>query len=378
MTKYLKISFPLLCLLFVANDNSWAQSVTPATGGTGISADNFATGTWTTLTGPVIEETAPGQLQSGNIRFQAPSGFVWDTGGTAPTVNVTQPKGNRITVTLISRTSTEIIFELTGNSGGSPPNNPHTITFSDLRIRPAQGAPLSSGEVRNAGSAAPGGTLNYGSISMVAGADDRIRVENSPNSDGTLVSTQDVEAGESITVYSNVRDQFNNFKRNQSATWSLESKTDGIADGDLSASGASATFTGNLVGSAAIQATSGGLTAIPSGTISVFPSDPTALVITDQPSPTVTAGVDFLTQPVVQIQDNYTNVITDDNFTQITATRNSGSGTLQGTQTVTVNDGVATFTDHFSYGSKRHRPEFFRNRIYQCYVEHHNSRTRSG
>lgn len=347
MTKYLKISFTLLCLLSVANDNSWAQSVTPATGGTGISADNFASGTWTTLTGPVIEETAPGQLQTGNIRFQAPSGFVWDTGGAAPTATVTQPKGNRITVTLSSRSSTEIIFQLTGNSGGSPPNNPHTITFSDLRIRPAQGTPLASGEIRNAGSAAPGGTQNYGSVSMVAGADNRIRIENSPGSGGTVVSAQDVEAGSSITVYSNVRDQFNNFKRNETATWSLQSITGGVAGGDLSASGASATFTGNLVGSAAIQATSGGLTAVPSGTISVIPSDATTLVISTQPSDTVTAGVAFPSQPVIQIQDDYTNVITSDDFTQITATRNLGSGTLQGTKTVTVNDGVATFSGLF-------------------------------
>lgn len=345
MSKYLQISFTLLCLFFVANSNLWAQSVTPATGGTGISADNFATGTWTTLTGPIIEETAPGQLQTGNIRFQAPSGFVWDTGGAAPTATVTQPKGNRITVTLSSRTSTEVIFQLTGNSGGSPPNNPHTITFSDLRLRPVQGTPLTSGEIRNAGSAAPGGTLNYGTVSMVAGADNRIRVENAPNSSGSVVSAQDVEAGQSITVYSNVRDQFNNFKRNQTATWSLQNITGGVSSADLSPSGASATFTGNLVGTAAIQAASSGLTAVPSGTIAVTPSDASTLVISNQPSSTVTAGIDFPSQPVIQIQDDYSNVVTNDDFTQITAEINSGSGTLQGTKTITVNNGVATFTN---------------------------------
>lgn len=322
-----------------------AQTVTPASGGTGISADNFATGTWTTLTGPEIQETAPGQLQSGNIRFQAPNGFIWDTGGTDPAATVTQPRGNRITVTLSSRTSTEIIFQLSGNSGGSPPNNPHSIVFSNFRIRPAQGSPLATGEIRNAGSAAPGGTLNYGTISMVAGADNRIRVENAANSSGTLVTSQDVEAGASITVYSNVRDQFNNFKRNETATWSLQNISGGVVSGDLSSSGSSATFTGSLVGSANIQATSGSLTSVQSGLISVVPSDATTLSITTQPSSTATAGVAFSTQPVIEIQDDYTNVITSDNFTQITASRNSGNGALLGTTTITANNGVATFSD---------------------------------
>ncbi|WP_421774896.1 invasin domain 3-containing protein [Gracilimonas sp.] len=343
-TKSIYLVRVLLFLILVSTGNLQAQTITPATGGTGISADNFASGTWTTLTGPVIQETAPGQLQTGNIRFQAPSGFIWDTGGTAPTVSVTQPKGNRITVTLSSRTSSEIIFQLTGNSGGSPPNNPHRLEFSNFRIRPAQGTPLSSGQIRNAGSAAPGGTANYGSISMVAGADNKIRVETAPNSGGTVVSAQNVEAGSSITVYSNVRDQFNNFKRNQSSTWSLQNITGGIVSGDLSASGASATFTGNLVGSANIRATSGGLTVTQSGTISVIPSDATTLAIATQPSSTATAGQAFSNQPIIEIQDDYSNVVSSDNFTQVSVSRNTGTGDLQGTTTVTASSGVVTFS----------------------------------
>ncbi|MEX0719518.1 MAG: invasin domain 3-containing protein [Balneolaceae bacterium] len=335
----------ILLLWIVHSGFIFAQTVTPATGGTGISADNFATGTWTNLTGPVIQETSPGQLQPGNIRFQAPNGFEWDTGGADPTVEVTQPKGNKITVTFSSRTSSEIAFSVLGTSAGSPPNNPHTLTFSGFRLRPAQGSPLASGEIRNTGSTAPGGTRNYGSISMVAGADNKIRVETAPNSSGSVVSSQNIEAGSSITVYSNVRDQFNNFKRNETATWSLQSITGGVVSGDFSPSGSSATFTGNLVGTAVIEATSGGFTPTPSGTISVIPSDPAVLFISSQPSSTATAGAAFGTQPVIQIQDDFTNIISSDDFTQITVSRNSGSGTLQGTTTITANDGIATFTD---------------------------------
>ncbi|MAL16712.1 MAG: hypothetical protein CL670_08945 [Balneola sp.] len=334
----------LACLVLTTPIKMVAQTITPATGGTGISADNFSTGTWTTLTGPIIQETAPGQLQSGNIRLQAPSGFIWDTGGTAPTITVTQPKGNRVTVTLNSRTSSEIIFDVSGNSGGSPPNNPHRVEFGNIRLRPSQGSPLSSGQIQNAGSAAPGGTNNYGSVSTVAGADNKIRVETLPTSGGALVSAQNVEAGTSITVYSNVRDQFNNFKRNESSTWSLQNISGGILTGDLSASGGNATFTGDLVGSANIQATFGGLTPTSSGTISVTPSDAATLAISTQPSSTATAGQAFSTQPVIEIRDDYTNVITSDNFTEISVSRGAGSGDLQGTTTATVSSGVATFS----------------------------------
>ncbi|MEX0609182.1 MAG: invasin domain 3-containing protein [Balneolaceae bacterium] len=347
MRASLPYLFTIGLFVWSFSGNIQAQTVTPATGGTGISADNFATGTWTTLTGPVITETSPGQLQPGDIRFRTPSGFIWDTGGTAPSVVVDQPKGNKITVTFSSRSSSEIVFSVSGTSAGSPPNNPHTLTFSGFRLRPAQGTPLASGEIRNAGSSAPGGTRNYGSVSMVAGADNKIRVESASNSSGTVVSSQNVEAGSSITVYSNVRDQFNNFKRNETATWSLQSETGGVVSGDLSPSGNSAIFTGELVGTAVVGATFGGLTPTPSATISVIPSDPSILSISTQPSTNATAGATFSIQPVIEILDAYSNILTGDDFTQITASRNTGAGTLQGNTTVTVNDGIATFTNLF-------------------------------
>ncbi|MDR9417518.1 hypothetical protein [Gracilimonas sp.] len=347
MRSVLKISSVAVLIFFAFNVQGFGQTVTPTSDGTGISADNApaGNGAWRTLNDILIEETAPGQLQPGDIRLQVPNGFEWDTGGADPTFNVTSPKKTNITVTLSSRSSSEIVFNLSGTSTGPPKNNPHTIEFDGLRIRPSQGSPLASGEIRNAGSSAPGGTTNYGTISMVAGADNKVRVETQPNSSGSVVAVQDLEAGNSISVYSNVRDQFNNFKRNESATWSLQNTTDGVVISDLSASGTSATFTGDLVGSANIQATVGSLNTVQSGTITVIPSNATTLIIATQPSSTATAGTTFGTQPVIEIQDDYTNVITDDNLTQITASRNSGEGALQGTKTITVSNGIATFSN---------------------------------
>lgn len=104
-------------------------------------------------------------------------------------MNILVGLGNKITVTFNSRSTTEIIFDLLGNSGGNPPNNTFTIEIDNLRLRPAQGSPLISGQIRNAGSSAPGGTLNYGTVSMLtsrdqvgrAGTSVRLFVDNNSN-----------------------------------------------------------------------------------------------------------------------------------------------------------------------------------------------------
>ena len=71
----------------------------------------------------------------------------------------------------------------------------------------------------------------------------------------------------------------------------------------------------------------------------------TQLAIHTQPSSTATAGVAFSTQPVVYVEDQYGNLETGDNTTQVTASLASGTGPLLGTVTVTVSGGIATFTD---------------------------------
>src|SRR5262249_23720679 len=62
---------------------------TAATGGGTLAADGAATATFSTLTGPGYSENASGDVGVGTIIVNAPAGFVFDTGGTAPTVLVT-------------------------------------------------------------------------------------------------------------------------------------------------------------------------------------------------------------------------------------------------------------------------------------------------
>lgn len=119
----------------------------------------------------------------------------------------------------------------------------------------------------------PTGATNYndsGLITVEAAAASQVRVETQPDGSGTVLPAQSVAPSGSLTVYSISRDPYLNFLGNISATWSLQNKTSGVVDGDLSpASGTSSTFTGNLSGTANIRATSGALTSVDSGLITV-------------------------------------------------------------------------------------------------------------
>src|SRR6185369_16848507 len=95
---------------------------TPATGGGAIPADGAASGTFTSLTGPSYSENASGDVGAGTIIVNAPAGFVFDTGGIAPTVLITRlggsgNAGNNINgvssgtaAAMTSVTSTQLVF----------------------------------------------------------------------------------------------------------------------------------------------------------------------------------------------------------------------------------------------------------------------------
>ena len=88
-----------------------------------------------------------------------------------------------------------------------------------------------------------------------------------------------------------------------------------------------------------------GLTAGPSTGIVIGAAAPDKLVITTQPSANASVGQAFVTQPVVKEEDQYGNVETGDSSTVITAALATGTGPLLGTTALTLQDGVAAFTN---------------------------------
>jgi hypothetical protein len=173
------------------------------------------------------------------------------------------------------------------------------------------------------------------------------------NTQPSPTATAGAAFGTQPVVY--IEDQFGNLVTGDNST-QVTAASLPIGSGPLqgtmtvTASGGIATFTSladNTAETITIQFTSSPvLAAVTSNSIVVSPTGvATKLVVNTQPSPTAMAGVAFSTQPVIDVEDQYGNLETGDNSTQVTVALNIGTGPLLGTTTVTVSGGIATFTD---------------------------------
>ncbi len=101
----------------------------------------------------------------------------------------------------------------------------------------------------------------------------------------------------------------------------------------------------NVAGTITLQFSGGGLSSPKSSSVLVNPAAANRLVFQIAPSSAATAGQSFATQPVLYEVDQYNNVETNDNSSVVNALLSTGAGPLQGTSSVTVKAGVATFTN---------------------------------
>ena len=123
-----------------------------------------------------------------------------------------------------------------------------------------------------------------------------------------------------------------------------------IGTATVSAVNGVATFSGlqiNTIGTGyTLTATSSGLTSAASSAFNVSAGAASNLVITSEPSTTVSGDV-FSVQPVIQIRDAYGNVVTSSSApisVSITSGTGNSSASLSGSTTVNAVSGVATFT----------------------------------
>ncbi len=157
-------------------------TVTPATGGSAISADNVGGG-FTALTGPTYSESSSGNAGVGTIILNVPAGFIFDTGGTPPTVLITRIGGNGgssrningvasgTSVAVSAATSIQITFSITSASNSGVTNS---LMWQNVRVRPTAGTPLASGNITTSGTSTltgvTAGSTNFGTLTEVAGA----------------------------------------------------------------------------------------------------------------------------------------------------------------------------------------------------------------
>lgn len=178
------IAILLLVGLFVFNPVRFAEAaatITPATGGGAISADTVD-GDYTSLTGPIISEELVSEVNTGTIILDVPSGFIFDTGGTLPTVLVTRtdgagadtkninnvPSGTSVAITSI--TTTQVTFTVTSDTSGGVKNS---LTWQNVRVRPSAASPLASGNITKSGTSAisgiTSGVTSLGTLTEIAG-----------------------------------------------------------------------------------------------------------------------------------------------------------------------------------------------------------------
>jgi len=330
---------------------SAAVDVTAASGGGAISADDYATSTYTTLGTITIAEQAVGDIgTTGNLILDVPTGFLFDD--TAPP-SVTVQGGSELAIGTVTITTTAITIPITVN--GIVVMDTITIgATTQIEVIPSAGYPLVSGNIyADATSVAiagittgPAGT-NFGTLTMVAGVATQLAFTTQPAAganSGALLGVQPIVEAQ---------DQFTNKDTTFTETVTITADVGALSgDVDIAALGGVATFT-DLVHTATADNQVTTLTAndedgvgtdLPTVNANTFTTlvIATQLVFTTQPAGSV-SGSALTTQPVVEAQDA-NNVKDTDYVTDVVASEND-AGTLTGTLTVTPLAGVATFTD---------------------------------
>ncbi len=366
----IKVSVLTFGFLFLVVSAVHGQDVIKASGGTNISIDSVATGGYVELSGPTIRETATSQLEeNGTVVLTLPNGYEWNTDLTVMpqatqgdvgteditfTVEAVGAQNTDLELEFTELTASEFTFTITSSSqSAGAGKGPGRITISGLQIHPTNTNVPDENTISNTGTTAPT-DANYGNLSKEPGNIDEIRVETESDGSGILVAEQDILAGNSITVYSIARDFGGNFISNISleneSDWSLIDIDGSLTQSTLSPSSSlrNATFSSQNTGSAKIQASHSDGTSVPSETITVLPRSADEMQISIQPSETATSGEPFGTQPVIELLDQFGNLVTTDSTTEITAAIESGEGTLLGTTTQTADSGVVEFTGLYS------------------------------
>ena len=167
--------------------------LTPAIGGFNISADTRG-GVYTSLTGPIYTEIQNGNVGTGTIILNAPSGFIFDTNVTSPNVLITRVSGSGANslninsvasgtaVAMTTMTPSNLTFTVTQASSGGVTCS---LTWQNVRVRPLNGTPLVSSNLTASGTCVIQGVTNtssFGQLTEVVGAATKLTFQTSPSS----------------------------------------------------------------------------------------------------------------------------------------------------------------------------------------------------
>jgi streptogramin lyase len=170
-----------------------------------------------------------------------------------------------------------------------------------------------------------------------------------PTLTALMASTTSAATGQSVTFTATVSDLY---PGETTPTGGMVTFSDqgGVIGSQALVNGTAAFKTSSLpAGTDTITASYGGTpdfapsSAVTTVTVEKGIGPPSKLVIQTQPSATATAGQAFAVQPVIDVEDASGNLEVDDNSTVVSVALASAKGLPEGTTSVTVKDGVATF-----------------------------------
>ncbi len=320
-------------------------NVTAATYVGTISNSNIASGTWVTLTGPSMAETANSGIQIGTIVLNAPTGFNFNTAA-AVTVTVTKISGvNGNDITLSSPTATVTATTITINvASTSTVQILDQLTWSGIQIMPTAclfPAPNPGNITISGTSITVGGTnlstANAGALTET-GSTAMTFIQQPTN---TLINTSIAPAvtlnacGSGLSL--------------PTVTVALTTPGSATLGGTLSATTSNttglATFSNlavNLAGTYTLTATSSGLTSAVSSSFIIYNPVPTTTSISPVSANAGAAGfimtvngTNFVTTSVVYFAGTALTT-TYVSATQLTATVPAGLLTTVGTYYITV------------------------------------------
>lgn len=364
----------LLSVFLGLTSSVQALQVTPASGGTSISADtaaNSPTAAWTDLGAITLSETKNGHRRHfvpGTDRtfvLKAPTGFQFNS-AQVPSVSFTEGR-NITTASAGFQDGTTLVVTLTIVGQ----NQADTLVIgatTALQVQPTSTAPLASGNIYR-----PSGTA--GGTAIIKGVTKTLSLNGSGGTSfGRLVETTGVPTQLTMVVQPSANAVVNTvFGRQPSVAvadgaGNVKTNVNGVVITAVRAGGSGnllgtttavtvngvATFTdlaADTVSTITIGFSADGLNPVTSSEVNVTairdPSVPTSLVIKTQPSATSVAGVPFATEPVIQVNDQYDNLYTNTAGLMITAARVAGNGDLQGTTAIEAIEGVASFSGLF-------------------------------
>jgi hypothetical protein len=312
-----------------------------------ISADT-AGASFTTLTGPALDEGTSGNVNTiGTITLAPPSGFTFDPSATATATVSRLGTGTAALLTLsptVTVTANTITITVTSKDAATARSR---ITWAGIKVRPTAGTPLANGNITMLSSSTAAitgitkGTTSFGTLTEVTGKATTIQFVQAPPASVTAGAT----LSPAVTV--KTTDQFANPVSGLSVAMSLNgggALTGGGAQSTASGTGI-ATFSGlsvNQTGSKTLTANvSSPALSVTSSPLSVTPGAIQHYLVST--TTTQTRGTPF--SVMVSAQDVNNNTVTTDSSTVVTLTSSTRNALFDGTGDGSFRNNTGTLTN---------------------------------